>query len=318
MDKVSIIIPVYNYGFVLEETLQNLQRQTHENWEAIVVDDGSIDKSGEIVKSFVNQDQRFRYFYQENMGVSKARNFGIDQATGGYIQFLDGDDLLSPQKLELQLRHFQSDPHIDISYTQSYYFHHKNPAILQPNIEMDGREWMHRLYGRGYDTVWSLIDQNLAVVSSPLLKVEVLKSGIRFRNGGAYLEDWEFWLKLAFADFSFHYYQHPQAFTSIRLHNKSVTNKYLKAMKEEVLVLRTKMDELILHSGFSEVEKQNLLTFNKKLYKGNYKRLIYHVGLWDFKELKRLKEHLNTADFVKYYIKSINHQRKELFKSWLK
>lgn len=318
MNKVSIIIPVFNYGFVLEETLQNLLEQTHQYWEAIIVDDGSTDNSREIVEEFTVQDSRFRYFYQENKGVSVARNFGIAQASGDYYQFLDGDDLLSPKKLTLQLKHFECHPEIDISYTDSYYFLHANPAELSPNIEMDGREWMQKLQGKGFSTVWSLIDQNIAVISSPLIKATVINSGVRFTDGEAFLEDWEFWLKLAFADYSYHYLKNPEAFTSIRLHNKSVSNRYLKNMKETVLTIRDRMDAMVKSSHFDTNEKKELIAFNRKLYKGNYKRLIYHVGLWDFKELKRLKEHLSTREFLKFYIKSINHQRKELFKSWIK
>lgn len=318
MNKVSIIIPVFNYGFVIAETLQNLLEQTYKNWEAIIVDDGSTDDSRDVIEKFVTQDPRFRYFYQENKGVSTARNLGIAHATGDFYQFLDGDDLLSPAKLSLQLAHFESNPQMAISYTASYYFHDDEPTVLSPNIEMDGREWMHRLQGKGYDLIWSLIDQNIAVISSPLIKAAAIKSGIRFRDRAAFLEDWEFWLRLAFADFSFHYLENPEAFTSIRLHTKSVTNKHLKLMKEEVLAIRIKMDEMLAMSQFSPDEKEKLFAFNSELYKGNYKRLIYHVGLWDFKELKRLKEHLSTGEFLKYYFKSINHQRKELFKSWIK
>lgn len=318
MDKVSIIIPVFNYAFVLEQTLGSLLEQRHQNWEAIIVDDGSGDHSREIVQRFVDSDRRYHYFYQENGGVSSARNLGISYASGDYIQFLDGDDLLSPGKLEIQIQHFRAHPQVDISYTDSFYFNHHHPSVLQPNIEMDGREWMHSLRGQGYDIVRSLIDQNIAVISSPLLKASVLQFGIRFRQGAAYLEDWEFWLKLAFAGFSFHHIKHPEAFTSIRLHTGSVTGRYLKDMKEEVLALRTKMDAMIWESGFSQKEKQDLSAFNRNLYKGNYKRLIYHVGMWNFKELKRLKKNLSTGEFLKYYIKLINHERKELFKSWIK
>lgn len=319
MNKVSIIIPVFNYGFVIAETLKNLLDQSHQNWEAIIVDDGSTDNSREIIEEFTDLDTRFLYFYQENQGVSTARNFGIAQASGDYYQFLDGDDLLSPQKLSLQLEHFKSNSQIDISYTDSYYFHNENPKLLSPNMEMDGREWMYKLQGKGYKTVWSLIDQNIAVISSPLVRAKVMmNSGIRFREGKAFLEDWEFWLKLAFADYSYHYLKNPEAFTSIRLHTKSVSNRYLKEMKEEVLAIRLKMNELLSLSSFSKDEKEELLGLNKALYRGNYKGLIYDVGLWDFKELKRLKQHLSTGEFLKYYFKSINHHRKELFKSWIK
>ena len=318
MNKVSIIIPVFNYAFVLEKTLSNLLNQTHENWEAIIVDDGSTDNSREIVAGFVALDQRFKYFYQENKGVSSARNLGIDQATGDFYQFLDGDDLLSPAKLEIQLRHFTSNPQLDISYTDSFYFLHDNPAVLQPDREMDGVEWMLKLQGRGYDTVWSLIDRNIAVISSPLLKASLLKSGIRFRDGGAFLEDWEFWLKLAFAGYSFHYLNHAEAFTSIRLHNRSVSNKHFNYMEEEVLTLRTKIDGFILQSYFNSEERQKLRDFNKIKFHEIFKRLIYNVGLLEFDVLKRLKKNLSAAEFLKYYAKSINYHRKKLFKSWKK
>ncbi len=318
MDKVSIIIPVFNYAFVLEKTLSNLLSQTHENWEAIIVDDGSTDNSCEIVAGFVARDQRFRYFYQENKGVSSARNLGIEQATGDFYQFLDGDDLLSPAKLEIQLQQFESNPELDISYTDSFYFLHENPTVLQPDREMEGLEWMPKLQGKGYNTVLTLIDLNFAVISSPLIKASILRSGIRFNDGGAFLEDWEFWLKLAFADYSFHYLKHEDAFTSIRLHNRSVSNKYSKSMEEEVLTLRTKINVFILQSHFNPEEQQKLSAFNRNLFIGNFKRLIYHVGLLDFDKLKRLKGHLSTAEFLKYYVKSINHHRKKLLKSWIK
>ena len=319
MNKVSIIIPVFNYAFVIAETLRNLLDQSHQNWEAIIVDDGSTDNSREIIEGFTQVDSRFHYFYQENQGVSIARNFGLAQASGDYYQFLDGDDLLSEKKLSLQLEHFKSNPQIDISYTDSYYFHNENPKLLSPNMEMDGREWMHKLQGRGYKTVRSLIDQNIAVISSPLIKASVvLNSGVRFRERKAFLEDWEFWLKLAFADYSYHYLKNPDAFTSIRLHSKSVSKRYLKEMKEEVLAIRLKMNELLSLSSFSSDEKEELRGLNKALYKGNYKGLIYDIGLWDLKELRRLKQHLSTGEFLKYYFKSINHHRKKIFKSWIK
>jgi len=100
---VSIIIPCYKQAQYLQETLQSVLQQTYSNWECILVDDGSPDNTKEIATQWTTKDKRFLYFYKENEGVSKARNFGIEKANGTYIQFLDSDDLIDQRKLELSL-----------------------------------------------------------------------------------------------------------------------------------------------------------------------------------------------------------------------
>ncbi len=310
MNKVSIIIPTYNYGFVLNETLESVLCQTYQNWECIIVDDGSNDNTAEVVGHYLKKDKRFSYLYQKNSGVSAARNYGIKMATGNYIQFLDGDDLLSPNKLALQIDHFNDHKDIDISYTNSYYFLDEKPNILRYDPEMKGKEWMYKLQGRGFETVKAIIPYNIAVISSPILRANILKSGIRFPEGKAHLEDWEFWLKLAFSGFSYHFLNHQDAYTSIRIHDKSVSRVHIKKMKEGDLLMRSKITEYIDRSSFGPTEKSNLHSFNRKFYKWNFKRLVYQVGPWNYKELKRLKNHVKSFEFIKYYLKSIYHQIK--------
>lgn len=77
---VSIIIPAYNADFFLEETLKSVYSQTYENWECLIIDDGSKDKTAEISKSWCDKDKRFQYIYKENGGVSSARNLGIEKS----------------------------------------------------------------------------------------------------------------------------------------------------------------------------------------------------------------------------------------------
>lgn len=101
LPKISIIVPIYNAEKYLEETLNSLKSQTFSNFEVILVNDGSKDSSGEICDRFTEGDSRFRVFHRENGGVSRARNFGIEQATGQYITFVDADDTLTPIALEL-------------------------------------------------------------------------------------------------------------------------------------------------------------------------------------------------------------------------
>lgn len=98
--KFSIIIPAYNGEKYIEETLDCLLSQTEQSVEVVVVNDGSSDKTEEIVKAYSAKDERVVYVYQENAGVSAARNNGIERARGEYIIFIDSDDLLAKDALE--------------------------------------------------------------------------------------------------------------------------------------------------------------------------------------------------------------------------
>ncbi len=95
---ISIIIPVHNSDRYLVETLNSILAQEYQKWECIIVDDGSTDGSNNIAKGFVSQDNRFSYHYQDNAGPSSARNAGLALSNGEYIQFLDADDVLAPNR----------------------------------------------------------------------------------------------------------------------------------------------------------------------------------------------------------------------------
>ena len=103
MDLVSVIIPVYNVRDYLERCLKSVLSQTYENLEVIVVDNGSTDGSGEICDSFASEDSRVKVIHLENPDVSWARNAGLDSASGDWIMFVDSDDFIHRQAVELLL-----------------------------------------------------------------------------------------------------------------------------------------------------------------------------------------------------------------------
>jgi glycosyltransferase involved in cell wall biosynthesis len=98
---VSVIIPTYNRAYCLGATVDSALAQTHCEVEVLVVDDGSSDHTREFVLDQYRHEPRVRYLYQENTGVSGARNHGLRAAQGDFIAFLDSDDLWLPWKLEL-------------------------------------------------------------------------------------------------------------------------------------------------------------------------------------------------------------------------
>lgn len=99
--KISIIIPIYNVEKYLRRCLDSVKNQTFQDWQAICIDDGSPDKSGEIADEYAQQDKRFIVVHKKNMGVSSARNDGIKLVKSEYVIFLDSDDCIHPQTLEI-------------------------------------------------------------------------------------------------------------------------------------------------------------------------------------------------------------------------
>jgi teichuronic acid biosynthesis glycosyltransferase TuaG len=108
-ELISIIVPVYNAQDFIERTIEFVQAQTYENWELILVDDGSTDKSIEIINNKSQIDSRVRLIRQDvNGGAAKARNRGIDESRGRYICFLDSDDIWERDKLSKELAFMKS------------------------------------------------------------------------------------------------------------------------------------------------------------------------------------------------------------------
>lgn len=132
--RISVIVPVYNGEETLSSCLESIQRQSYPNWEAILVDDGSLDQSGAICESFSQRDPRFHTFHIENSGAAAARNFGIQRAEGAYLGFLDSDDWLEPDALEILLELLEgSGAHCAAC---GYFIHLENGKKLRPAKEL--------------------------------------------------------------------------------------------------------------------------------------------------------------------------------------
>lgn len=117
MPAISIIIPIYNVEKYLRRCLESVKNQTFTDWEAICVNDGSPDNSAAILAEFAAKDSRFKIVNKENGGLSDARNAGMQVATGEYILYLDSDDFIHPQTLDIAYRLAQRDASDIVSFT---------------------------------------------------------------------------------------------------------------------------------------------------------------------------------------------------------
>src|SRR6266550_6173469 len=146
---VSVIVPCYNYGHFVGDALDSVLAQTFENWECIVVDDGSTDKTKEVVTRYESKDSRIKYIYQRNHGLAASRNLGISLSKGAYIQFLDADDQIESRKLEFQSNVLQDAVDIDIVYGSVRFFETTSMEERPGPLNESGDSRSNQLSGSG-------------------------------------------------------------------------------------------------------------------------------------------------------------------------
>lgn len=130
---ISIIIPTYNRAHLIGDTLDSILEQTFTNWECIIVDDGSTDDMDNVVKSYVDRDNRFKYFHRPSDqlgGGNAARNFGFLQCNGDYVNWFDSDDLMHEDHLKLHIENFEKHPDINLSCSKALVFENSIDTIV--------------------------------------------------------------------------------------------------------------------------------------------------------------------------------------------
>lgn len=185
--SVSIILPTYNREHLIGFAIQSVLNQTYSDFELIIIDDYSQDKTDRVVETF--NDVRIQYIkHDHNSGVSVARNTGIEQARGKYIAFLDSDDEWLPEKLEKQLQVFSSESTVAVVYSW---------LQIQRNSQDKKAQIIRSSKQRG-DIYGDLLYTNfVGTPSTVIVKRECFDSGIRFDPSLRCCEDWDVWLKLA-------------------------------------------------------------------------------------------------------------------------
>ena len=264
---ISIVIPVYNAEKYLEQCLNSIKDQTYKNFEVILVNDGSIDHSESICMDFVKVDTRFKYFTKVNGGASSARNFGLDHVTGDFITFIDADDWVDENHLEVLINNIK-DNNSDMAvssikkFDMSNNFHfrmYSNQEKYLLNYNKLNREEFLVILPK-------LIAANNSykIAVSKLFKKELV-SDIRFDESIIYGGDLEFFFKLYLNINSISYID--EVTYVYRLHDESSSSKFGQLHMKQELAIYKKMYERIEELGLPTIHYvntiRNLLDFRK-------------------------------------------------------
>jgi glycosyltransferase involved in cell wall biosynthesis len=185
MKLISVIIPTYNRDKVILRAIESVLKQTYLNFEIIIIDDGSTDKTELLLNNLVSKNQ-IQYYKTENLGVSHARNLGVSKSSGDWIAFLDSDDEWLPHKLQTQIEYLETNPHLQIVYGQEIW--------MRNGLRVNQKK-IHQKYGGWiFD---KCIQQCFIAPSSTMLTKNLFIEMGQFDLDFLVCEDYDLWLKIS-------------------------------------------------------------------------------------------------------------------------
>lgn len=291
---VSIIIPIYNAEKYLAETIKSAINQTWENKEIIVVDDGSTDRSLVIANQF--SEYGLIIISQKKNGAAAARNVGLRNAKGSFIQFLDADDLLSPNKIELQMEEISTFPE-KISLSNSvHFFEGSDPLTFSPSkadIDLftstgEPSDFLLNLYGRvGHG--------GIVPVHSWLTPRALLDKAGYWNESLSLDDDGEYFCRVVLASTEVVFVQHTYAYYRKYKSNKSLSaQNTLKALQSAYKTLNLKEDH------FRRYKEKD---FYSKTFAASY----YKLGIQCYPKYKTLSSQCIKS--AEYLDKNYKHNR---------
>ena len=229
----SIIVASYNGEKYIGETINSIKNQTSDDWECIIVDDGSQDNSPEIIRELTKGDSRFTCFYTENHGVAQARNLAIQNAKGKYILPCDCDDRLAKNAIETFADYWKENPDASLLVPMVQKFNGRG------KLEIQDRKWL------GYENMkWMCSPTN----SSCFKKSDWKRVG-GYRDGVMY-EDWEFWLRLLYKNDNV--VNIPEPLAEYRVRKDSRWHQAIKVHEKEVEKIKQMNPEIYANKDGGE------------------------------------------------------------------
>ncbi|MBT6297368.1 MAG: glycosyltransferase [Nitrospina sp.] len=254
--KVSVIVPTYNRADRLERALNSIVSQTCQDFELIVVDDGSTDKTYQLMKSF----PKAQYFYiKKNSGVSKARNVGLAFAKGELICFLDSDDLWKEKKIQIQSLWLENNKDSQICYTDEIWV--RNGVRVNPMNR-------HRKYSG--DIFRHCLGLCIVSPSSVMIRAKLFDEIGNFDESLPACEDYDLWLRIA-SKYAFHFIEEP-LIIKYGGHSDQLSRKYWGMDRFRVVALKKLLDQNSLDKEKLKLTRSVFLEKCSILIKGFEKR----------------------------------------------
>ena len=230
--SVSIITPTFNSERFIAETILSVQAQTYQNWEMIIVDDCSTDKTAEIVASIQEKDSRIKYFYNTtNKGSAFSRNLALQKAKGKWIAFLDSDDLWHPEKLEKQ---------IEFMTKNNFHFSYTNYSVIDENSKGTG------ILITGPKVITNNLMKAYCWPGCLTVMYDAEKVGIMQTVDIKINEEYALWIKIAE---KLNCYLLDENLAKYRRHDKSLTSQsYFTLIKWHYMMFRTSENRNVISS----------------------------------------------------------------------
>jgi glycosyltransferase involved in cell wall biosynthesis len=184
-DLISVIIPTFNRSAVLLRAIESVLNQTYNNFELIIVDDGSTDETELLLSPYIKSGQ-LHYYKKTNGGVASARNYGVKQSSGAWIAFLDSDDEWLPEKLSEQIKYLSQHPELSIAYTEEIW--------IRNSIRVNQKKSHQKIGGRIFE---NCLEQCLIAPSSVIMTRTLFNSFNGFDENFVVCEDYDLWLKIS-------------------------------------------------------------------------------------------------------------------------
>ncbi len=230
--KITVITPVYNGELFIEGAIASLLAQSLHDWELIIVDDGSSDSTPQILEKF--EDKRIKVIRQKNSGEAKARNIGLNHATGEYVSFLDADDLYFPNAIEDLSSFLDLHPEYDVVYSEGQICDDQDRPLMRLSEIRSG------IYTG--DILEKLVLSS-SVITVPVCtmtrRIKILEHSIKFDPNLIIGPDWDFWIQLA-VHVKFGYLD--KLTCKYRVHNSNITRRVnVKKRKHDQVFGRLKV-----------------------------------------------------------------------------
>jgi glycosyltransferase involved in cell wall biosynthesis len=247
--RVSVVIPTYQYAAFLPDAIASLREQTLEDWEGIVVDDGSTDETSAVLEGIAADDPRIRSVRQPTGGVSAARNAGLALARAPFVQFLDADDRLEPNKLDAHVGFLETHPEVDLVYGEAAAFGDVGWEVSATALGATP--------GTGAEVLTALLRRNALVIAAPVVRRDAILRIGGFADERRLLEDWDVWVRIAAAGAHFAHHAPPGSRALIRLHRASASRDRAR-MLEATVSVRCGFESLRLPATLRRINRRAL------------------------------------------------------------